>query len=175
MNNDRKELIEKLKQHRKQRAEAKREEFEKEEAKRQARKKEKLETKKVNKIKIKEIKKEIKTLRNQKHQQIKQYRESINDKKELKIKIEECTDQINEQIVNLKNSIIDIKFDYGKKFQTLNWKLLKWVYGIRKEFNRIIWSSPINTFKYLAIIVVLVLILSGIFLAIDSIVNTFIN
>ena len=75
------------------------------------------------------------------------------------------------EISVLKNNLNEKKFEYGKKYNTLNWKLRKWFFGIEKEFKRMSWSTPKNTMKYLGIVILIIMILALLFLAIDKIVN----
>lgn len=75
--------------------------------------------------------------------------------------------------VNMKNNILKEKFEFGAKYKTFSWQYLKWTYGIKKEFNRIVWSNTTNTFKYLGIVVLIIGILALLFFGIDSIVDIF--
>lgn len=120
---------------------------------------------------IKEIKNQIKTEKINYSQKIKEAKIEIKDKNELKYRLQEIHDNRNDKIIELKDIVYDKKFDFGKKYNTLSWRLLKWVYGLRKEFNRITWSNPYNTFKFLLIILVIVLFLSGIFLGLAKLVE----
>lgn len=75
--------------------------------------------------------------------------------------------------VNIKNNILQEKFEYGSKYKTFSWQCLKWTYGIKKEFNRIVWSNTTNTFKYLGIILLIIGLLALLFFGIDSLVDVF--
>ena len=131
--------------------------------------------KKKLKQEIKTIKLEIKNERKHRKDSIKKTKNEIQDKKQRALRIDEIKENSSEKVIELKNKIVQLKYDYGKKYNTTQWQLFKWMYGVRKEFNRIIWSPPSNTFKYLLIIVIIVLFLSGIFMGINEIVNRFLS
>lgn len=97
------------------------------------------------------------------------------NKDELQKYWQEIKDDYYEKVIGVKNQIAQLKYDFGIKYSTLNWKLFRWMYGIKKEFYRVIWSDPSNTFKYLAIIVIVVTILSLLCFGIDLVVNQYIN
>ncbi len=175
MKPENKEFIENIRKERQQKKLEKKKAYDEQVAKQLEIKNERKESKKKLKTEIKNKKKKIKEIKKQKKQSKINATKEIKDKKELNKRLEEIKENYTEEIIEQKNDIVQLKFDYGKKYNTLTWKLFKWAYGIRKEFNRIIWSPPINTFKYLLIIIIIVLLLSGIFMAINEIVNRFLS
>ncbi len=123
------------------------------------------EAKAVLVTKVKAINEEIKKIKkNYKAQKKEANAQTYQDSTEKRVRLEEIKEHKNDDILLLKNEKIDLKFEFGKKYNTLSWNLSKWTHGLRKEFNRIIWSSTANTFKYLLIVIVIVLILCGLFM-----------
>lgn len=131
-------------------------------------------SKKKSKIELKEsIKKqkvEIVTLKNEYKKALTEFKtkDEFNHEEAEALKLEFYKNR-----VNIKNNILKEKFEFGGKYKTFSWQCLKWTYGIKKEFNRIVWSNTTNTFKYLGIIVLIIGILALLFFGIDSIVDTF--
>lgn len=138
-------------------------------------KQEKKEAKKIKKQTIKEYKNELVKLKKDYHTEVEKLNKSKN--KDNNEQIKETLNELNQQYINnrvlIYDKIREIRFNYGKRFNTIPWRLTKWTYGIRKEFFRIIWSSPKNTFKYLGIITIIVGFLSLIFLLINYLVTLF--
>ena len=122
---------------------------------------------------IKKIKIEIKNLTIEHKKQLKtlkqQYRKSRSN--ETVEQIQKLNDDYHHQKAELTDKIWTITYDFGKKYKTLIWNLKKGLLGIKKEFNRVVWSRPVSTFKYLSIIIVIIGLLSLIFFVITIIVD----
>ncbi len=128
------------------------------------------------KAKIKKIKADIKSIKLKYKGEIETAKKQNYSSKLLKNeRIKEIKERKYDEILVLKNEKTDLKFNFGKKYNTLIWNLTKWTHGLRKEFSRIVWSSPANTFKYLLIVVIIVLILSGIFMLVNLVTEGIIN
>lgn len=122
---------------------------------------------------IEDLDKQIKACRSDHHNAMKKLQESVKDKTDYHKQQSEAQTLYCEQLVALKNERAQVNFDFGKKHQTLWWKISKWTFGLRKEFRHIIWSHPKNTFKYLGIIILIVGIFAILFFAIDNIIKLF--
>ncbi|MGL4951439.1 MAG: preprotein translocase subunit SecE [Mycoplasma sp.] len=140
-------------------------------AEKKAARKAKREKKKLAKLELKE---EVKKLR----VELKGLKEKFKtDKSNSKSKDESSQQrdliriEYNDNKIEARNKITQLKYDFRNKYKTFGWRMLKWTYGINKEFNRVIWSSPTNTFKYLGIIIIVIAVFALLFLGIDSIVN----
>lgn len=128
------------------------------------------------KAETKQIKQQIKTIKETYRKDVKEAKaKTYNSKADRHLRLEEIKEHKNDEILILQNKKIDLWFDFGKKYNTLGWNMTKWWHGVRKEFYRIIWSSPGNTFKYLVIVIVIVLLLSGIFMLINLITENIIK
>ncbi|MGL4948104.1 MAG: preprotein translocase subunit SecE [Mycoplasma sp.] len=143
-----------------------------------AEKKDKKKQLKLKKIAAKnKLKVEIKSWRDDLSNESENHKQRISelnktDENYEKIKLDIIVEH-NDKKIEIKNKIIQAKFNYRKQFKTASWILFKWTYGINKEFVRIIWSSPRNTFKYLGIIIVVISILALLFFGIDALITLF--
>lgn len=126
-----------------------------------------------SKIQIKILISEFRTFRrNQKIARKNFKKENKNlERAEYVKKLNVFNDEYYAQEEKLTYQIKKIAFDSGAKYKTFKWRMLKWVFGIKKEFNRVIWSTPKNTLKFLGIVIVIVLIFSLLFFGIDQIIN----
>ncbi len=122
------------------------------------------------KSKEKEYNEQIKNIKLDYHQKKKEIKKQ-KDKAKVRNDIYALRDDTYSQIENIKKLIYDLKFEYGKKNNTLMWNLKKWAFGVGKEFRRVMWSPPLLTIKYLGIIILIVLILSLIFFGVLEITN----
>ncbi len=130
----------------------------------------------ILKTQVKEIDNKIKEIKLKFKGEFEQAKKQTYASKVLKEdKLKEIKESKHDEILVLKNEKIDLKFNFGKKYNTLAWNLTKWAHGIRKEFNRIVWSSTENTFKYLLIVLIIVLFLSGIFMLVNELVQLIIK
>ncbi|WP_031489130.1 preprotein translocase subunit SecE [Ureaplasma canigenitalium] len=67
-----------------------------------------------------------------------------------------------------KNEIIEEKIKFINTFETKNYKIKRWWYGLIKEIKRVQWARSKSILTSFIIVIVIVILLAAIFFGIDS-------
>ncbi len=90
-------------------------------------------------------------------------------KKEFKQAYKENKQKRNAVIFKLKEELIDLKLAYAYEFETTNFKIKRWFYGMIKEFQRIYWLKKKQLAYSFITVIIITLFLSTLFLIINLI------